>query len=147
MSNLLTNGNFSQPTLTTNSYKYYYPSGMTEEEQTSLYWTVDNSNFNTYIALQNGVTAFGYANPSTISESQFISFQYYSSIEQSVNVTIPGDHILRFNYTCRPAYLINPLKIYINDELIYVLKRYITTWSIFSIAYNAPTTGTYTIKF
>ena len=30
MSNLLTNGNFSQPTLTTNTYKYY-SSNMTEE--------------------------------------------------------------------------------------------------------------------
>ena len=145
MSNLLTNGNFSQPTLTTNTFKYY-SSNMTEEEKTSLYWTVENSSNNTMISLQNGVTTFGYANPSSISVSQFISFQYYSSIKQTVNVSIPGDYILKFNYTCRPGYLINPLKIYINDELIYVLTRYITTWSNFNIAYNVPKAGKYTIK-
>ena len=77
MSNLLTNGNFSQPTLTTNTFKYY-SSNMTEEEKTSLYWTVDNSSNNTMISLQNGVTSFSYANPSSISVSQFISFQFYS---------------------------------------------------------------------
>jgi hypothetical protein len=145
MSNLLANGNFSQPAITTNTYKYY--SSMTEEEKTSLYWTVENSANNSFISLQNGVTAFSYANPSSISVSQFISFQFYSSIQQSVNVTVPGDYILKFNYTCRNAYLINPLKIYINDELIYVLKRYITTWSIFNITYNTSKPGTYTIKF
>ena len=146
MSNLLTNGNFSQPTLTTNTFKYY-SSNMTEEEKTSLYWTVDNSSNNTMIALQNGITAFGYAKPSSISASQFISFQFYSSIQQSVNVTVPGEYRLRFNYTCRPEYLINPLKVYINDELIYVLKRYINAWSICTMVYNVTKSGAYTIKF
>jgi hypothetical protein len=35
MSNLLTNGNFSQPTLTTNTFKYY-SSNMTEEEKNTV---------------------------------------------------------------------------------------------------------------
>ena len=146
MSNLLTNGNFSQPTLTTNTFKYY-SSNMTEEEKTSLYWTVENSSNNTMISLQNGVTSFSYANPSSISVSQFISFQFYSSIQQSVNVTVPGEYRLRFNYTCRPEYLINPLKVYINDELIYVLKRYINAWNVCTVVYNVTKSGTYTIKF
>ena len=146
MSNLLTNGNFSQPAITTNTYKYY-SSNMTEEEKNQLYWIVENSSNNTMISLQNGVTTFGYANPSSISVSQFISFQFYSSIQQSVNVTVPGEYRLRFNYTCRPEYLINPLKVYINDELIYVLKNYITTWSVCTMVYNVPKAGTYTIKF
>ena len=55
MSNLLTNGNFSSPSISANTY-IYYPS-LTTTQKSNLYWGSTNS---TYFALINGNSGFGY---------------------------------------------------------------------------------------
>ena len=99
--NLLYNPNFDLPLITTNDYKYY--PDLTAEEKTNFYWTVGTNN---NISLQNGTTAFGYASPSLLNVTQAISFQYESSISQTITIFDLVTYQLRFNYVCRPSYTI-----------------------------------------
>ena len=66
MSNLIYNGNFSLPLMSQNNWSYI--SGLTSQEQIDFYWTIGNS----YIALHNGVTIFGFSDPALIFQTQFI---------------------------------------------------------------------------
>ena len=69
MSDLINNGNFSTPSIGTNSYMYY--SSLSSSQYTSFVWTCQNVN----LSLQNGSTVFGYPNPLslTVSTSQYVS--------------------------------------------------------------------------
>ena len=140
--NLLYNPNFDLPLITTNDYKYY--PNLTEEEQTSFYWTVGTNN---YISLQNGTSIFNFASPSLLNLNQAISFQYDSDISQTVTIFDLVTYQLKFNYVCRPAYTIIPLNVYFNDVLTYTVTTYTTSWSEVVIDYLPSEFGNLTIKF
>ena len=140
--NLLYNPNFDLPLITTNDYKYY--PNLTEEEQTSFYWTVGTNN---YISLQNGTSIFNFASPSLINRNQAISFQYDSDISQTVTIFDLVTYQLKFNYVCRPAYTIIPLNVYFNDVLTYTVTTYTVDWSEVVIDYLPSEFGNLTIKF
>ena len=141
--NLIYNSKFDIPLITTNDFKYYI--NLTAEEKTNFYWAVlaDNST----ITIQNGVTAYNYASPSLINLTQAISFQVNSSIAQTVTILDLVTYQLRFNYVCRPSYLINPLNVYFNDVLTYTVSTHTTSWSEIIIDYTPLDFGNLTIKF
>ena len=140
--NLLYNPKFDLPLITTNSFKYY--TNLTTEEKTNFYWTVGANN---YISLQNGISAFNYASPSLLNLIQAVSFQYDSAISQTVTILDLVTYQLRFNYTCRAAYAINPLNVYFNDVLTYTVSTYTASWSEVIIDYVPTDFGDLTIKF
>ena len=114
MSNLIINGNFSTPSIATNSYMYY--SSLSSSQYTSFVWTCQNVN----LSLQNGSTGFGYPNPSslTISTSQYVSIQGNAIIQQIITIPTNGYYTLQFNYTTRPSFVENPVNIYLGGVLI-----------------------------
>ena len=93
MSNLLTNGNFASPALSTNNYTYY-PS-LTTTQKSNLYWSTTSG---TQIALINGSSAFGYPSLSGQSFTQYASFQSGAELEQTVNISARGNCTLTFLY-------------------------------------------------
>ena len=106
MSNLIINGNFSQPVITTNTFlgiDYF-----TTQQKTDFYWT-DDDNFT--LQLLNRSTSYGYEYPSIINTTQYLSFQYNAAISQQINLSYTGEHVLKFQYCNRPSYPINPLYI------------------------------------
>ena len=123
MSNLIINGNFSQPVITTNSFlgiDYF-----TAQQKTDFFWN-DDDHFT--LQLINRSTAYGYEYPSIINTSQYLSFQFYAAISQTINTEYTGEQVLKFQYCNRPNYPINPLYIYLNNDLIYTISNYTATW-------------------
>ena len=91
MSNLITNGNFTSPSIYTNDFIYL--DSFTPSDLLLLYWTITQ-----YVSIQNNQTVFGYPLPSLIGFSQFASIQYNAIMKQLVNVSVTGIHILTFKY-------------------------------------------------
>ena len=102
MSNLIYNGTFDIPTITTNSFKFIN-TDLNTQQKTDLFLGAGPTDVNLYelTTLQNGVSAYNYPSPSLIGFSQFVSIQYTSSISQSFTVTKTGSYNLKFNYTGR----------------------------------------------
>ena len=82
MSNLLTNGNGSLPSFSSNTFIYY--SSLTSIQRTNVYWGSTNS---IYFALINGNNGFGYISLSGQWETQYASFQSGAALEQTVNIS------------------------------------------------------------
>ena len=137
MSNLIYNGDFSLPSITTNSY--IYTNTFTTQQSTAFYWTSPNT---FYPALLNGTTAFGITPPSNA--TQYIVIQYDKSLQQSFTATQLGNYTLSFNYAGRPGYTFNNLKIYLNGTLFDIVSTSPTTWSTYSNKIS-PILGTNTI--
>ena len=80
MSNLLTNSDFSLPIITTNSFKSYVQ--FTAQEKIDFAWRINSDNSFT---IQNGTTAYGFANASLrpVSATQYACLQLYTTIEQT----------------------------------------------------------------
>ena len=108
---LISNGNFSSLSITTDSFVYY--TDFTSDQSNALVWQYTNL----YLALQTGITAFSYPDPATltIETSQFISIQYLSTFQQTITIPSSGYYTLQINYAIRPAYFKNPIKIYIGS--------------------------------
>ena len=141
MSNLISNGNFSSPSITTNSFlgiDYF-----TTQQKNDFIW-VDDDHFT--LQLCNGVTAYEYEYPGIINTSQYLSFQFYGAISQQINLIYTGDYILKLAYVNRPNYPINPLYIYLNYDLIYTITKYTTTWTNIFVLKNITKTGIYNLR-
>jgi hypothetical protein len=85
MSNLIMNGNFSQPAITTNSFlgiDYF-----TAQQKTDFYWN-DDDHFT--LQLINRSTAYEYEFPSIINTSQYIMIHHivYIFMQIIVNISI-----------------------------------------------------------
>jgi hypothetical protein len=143
MSNLIYNGTFTLPLLTSDSYTYV--NSLTAQQKTDLGWT--SSGVTDYTSLQNGSTAFGYANPSLIGLTQFISLQYASYISQSFIVANAGNYILTFKYTNRPGYLFNNASVSLDQSEVGTVPTSTSgTWLTYSLVINISSTGTHTLK-
>ena len=141
MSNLIINGNFSQPVITSNTFlgiDYF-----TAQQKTAFYWT-DDDHFT--LNLLNQSTAYEYEYPSIINTTQYLSFQFYGAISQQINLVYTGEHVLKFQYCNRPSYPINPLYFYLNNELIYTVSSYTTTWLNVLVLKDIKKTGLYTLR-
>ena len=88
--NLIFNGDFSLPIITTDTF--LYSSNFATDEQNNLYWF-----YGPYTAIQNGNTVFSFPDPILIND-QFWSIQYTNYIQQSFSMIIPGSYRLSFHY-------------------------------------------------
>ena len=138
MSNLIYNGDFLLPSITTNSY--IYTDTFTTQQSTAFYWTSPNT---FYPALLNGTTAFNITPPSNT--TQYIVIQYDKSLQQSFTATQLGFHTLSFNYAGRPGYPFNNLKIYLNGTLFDTVTTTPINWSTYSNTNLSPILGINTL--
>ena len=107
--NLIYNGNFSQPSITTNTY--IYTNAFTQAQTNLFYW---NSSSN--VGLQNGV-ALSFSDPSLINQTQFIFIHNSGNFQQSFTITQLGTYTLYFFYCNRQGYSLNNVQIYLNGSL------------------------------
>jgi len=138
MSNLIYNGDFLLPSITTNSY--IYTDTFTTIQKNAFYWTSPNT---FYPALLNGSNAFNITPPSNA--TQYIVIQNDKSLSQSFTATQLGFHTISFNYTGRPGYTFNNLKIYLNGTLFDTVITTPTNWSLYSNINLSPIIGTNTL--
>ena len=139
---LIYNGNFSQPSITTNSY--IYTTAFTQAQTNQLYW---NSSAN--VALQNGITIFNFSDPSLINQTQFISIQNTGTISQSFTVTQLGTYTLYFFYCSRQGYSLNNVQIYLNGSLFDSVSTQppARNWATYNNPNLSPILGVNTILF
>ena len=138
MSNLIYNGNFALPSITTNSY--IYTDTFTTQQSTAFYWTSPNT---FYPALLNGTNAFNITPPTNA--TQYLVIQNDKSIQQSFTATQLGNYTLSFNYAGRPGYTFNNMKIYLNGVLFDTVTTTPTNWSLYSKTNLSPILGTNTL--
>jgi len=140
--NLIYNGNFLQPSITTNTY--IYTTAFTQAQTNQLYW---NSSAN--VALQNGITIFNFSDPSLINQTQFLSIQNTGSISQSFTITQLGTYTLYFFYCSRQGYSLNNMKIFLNGVLFDTITTPPPTnnWATYNNANLNVVLGVNTILF
>jgi hypothetical protein len=139
MSNLIYNGNFALPAITTNSY--IYTNTFTTAQSNAFYWISPSSN----VALQNGNTAFNVTPPTAVSATQYIIIQNTGTFQQLFTVTQLGYYTISFNYATRPGYVLNNMKIYLNGTLFDTVTTTPTNWSLYSNSTLSPILGTNTL--
>ena len=140
MSNLIYNGDFLLPSITTNSY--IYTDTFTTIQKNAFYWTSPNT---FYPALLNGTTAFGVTPPTSVNATQYLVIQNDKSLQQSFTATQLGFHTISFNYAGRPGYTFNNMKIYLNGVLFDTVITTPTNWSLYSNTNLSPIIGTNTL--
>ena len=140
MSNLIYNGDFGLPVITTNSY--LYTDTFTTIQKNAFYWTSPNT---FYPALLNGTTAFGITPPTSVNATQYLVIQNDKSLSQSFTATQLGFHTISFNYAARGGYTFNNLKIYLNGTLFDTVTTTPTNWSTYSNTNLSPILGTNTL--
>ena len=105
--NLIYNGNFSLPSITTNTA--INSTSFTTEQATAFYWTPGGA----YVTLLNGAPTTNYLNPSIIGYTQSCYLLLGSFITQSFSVPFVGSYILSCYYSIRTGYPLS-MQIYIN---------------------------------
>jgi hypothetical protein len=123
--NLIKNGNFLVPNLTTNSYSYF--TGSTQIPD----WIFNNG------AIINQSTAWGYPLPYP-NGNQAVSIQKNSSISQKINLS-PGTYQLSFvccgRNCCDRSTKSNPIQIRLNEKIIYSLNPINDKWTSYSTSF------------
>ena len=97
-SNLIYNGDFSQPQINTSGSLVY--TSFSQAQANQFYWTCNNL----FVALTNGPTYYGWPDFSSLGYVQFVSLYQYSSIQQSFTITQLGAYTLSFYYCARSGY-------------------------------------------
>ena len=147
MSNLLQNGNFSTPAITTNSSLQY--DSFTTLQKTNFIWLgADYSNSQNITLINGSNTQFVYQNPSVIGVNQYLQLRFNASISQTINITEAGRYLLSFYYCKRVPNTSNqPTYIYFDNLLIATLQSTIPeTWTLYSIDVNVKTRGNKLLK-
>lgn len=129
------NGNFSQPEISYNSYKYYTSSS-----------AIPGWNFNNGILLNNS-TSWGYTMPYP-NGTQCACIQKTASISQTINFS-SGTYTLNFmaigrDYNSKPS---NPINIQLNGITFYNITPPVNVWTSYSTTFNVTTSGNNTVTF
>lgn len=135
--NLIKNGNFDQPSLRKNSFKYY-------TDNTS----VPNWSFNG-AAVINQSRSWGYKMPYPNGD-QCVSIQTDYSIMQKVSLK-KGIYILSFfacgRNCCEQPPVSNPIDIKLNDKVIYNFTPVINVWNKYIVPVKIDNNDNYNIVF
>jgi hypothetical protein len=116
---------------------------MTSQQVSDFYWT---GSYNIY--LNKGTNAFGYPTPSTGLSSQYVNFQFDSSLYQKVAVSNKGKYALTFYVCKRPTFTVVGLDILLDDVLITSIPSSIAeTWTLFRVEFTISRTGNQILKF
>jgi len=145
--NLIYNGNFGLPVITTNSYT----NNLTAQQKDNLYWSLGSninlSGFIINVSLLNGTNAFNITPPTSVNATQCLVIQSVLKIQQSFTVTQLGFYTLSFNYIARPGFTFNNMQIYLNGVLFDTVTSSSATWTTYSNSNLSPVLGTNTILF
>ena len=147
MSNLISNGDFSNPNIATNSTLNY--DAFTTAQITDLIWVgADYGNSSSITLLDGTSTLFVYQNPSVIGVSQYLQIRAYASISQTINNVKKGRYLFSFYYCKRQTVNSNyPTYIYFDNILVATLQSTIPeTWTIYTCEINVKTTGNKLLK-
>lgn len=136
--NLITNGNFENPTLSNDNY-----TSITSSTEVPGWISNNNGAF-----LINNSTAWRYPIPYP-NGNQAVSLQYTGSISQNLTLS-PGTYNLTFMACGRPccdgSNISNPIDVQINGKTIYNIQPTMNTWTSYSTSFtideNSPTTTT-----
>jgi hypothetical protein len=148
--NLLLNGDFTNPVITGNPPDID-TNTLTTNQKSSLIWDCFGR-----IALLNVLNPpvnFGY--PSLIGlpdGSRFIDIQDYQSqgaarLKQTVNITQKGTYQINLKYVARPGYIFLPIQIFFNGNLINTITTSVSTWTSYTITFNISSTGSQELLF
>ena len=110
MSNLISNGDFSLPVVTSGGLTFY--TSFNAPQLLSFVWVCSGS----YVGIINGHRAT-FTDSSTIGYTQSALIFGLSSIQQSFNVNTQGSYILTFYYSSRSGYPFDNLQINVNGVL------------------------------
>jgi hypothetical protein len=139
--NLIYNGDFSLPSITTNSS--LNSTSFTTQQATDFYWTCGGA----YAQLLNGVPTSNFLNPSLVGYTQSCYLLYASSIQQSFTVPFAGSYILSFYYSIRTGFPLNNMQILINGVLFDTITTTPTNWSRYMNTVSNVNLGVNTILF
>jgi hypothetical protein len=124
--NIITNGNFSNPALSTNSYTFFTGASQVPG------WIFNNG------AIINQSTAWGYPLPYP-NGNQAVSIQNGSSITQNINLS-PGTYKLSFmscgRNCCDNSRQSNTIQVTLNGNNIYSINPTNNTWTNYSTSYS-----------
>ena len=141
MSNIVYNGTFQNPLLSSGDDLAY--DAMTTQQASDFYWIGTS---NTYV--NRDTTYFGYPIPPTGVSSQYVSFQFNSSLFQTINVSKKGKYALTFYHCRKPFYYVAGLDILVDDVYITTIPSTIAdTWTSFRIEFYIKRTGSQILKF
>jgi len=128
------NGNFSQPSITNNTYEYI----------TSVS-KVPSWNFGNAVLLNNS-SAWGYPMPYP-NGNQCACIQGTTYMEQTLNLSV-GSYTLSFMACGRPGFSgANTIDIQLNGETFYSVTPPTTKWTSYSSSFTVTTSGNNIIKF
>ena len=150
MTNLVSNSDFRNPLLDTDSFLYYSDQSgydMDSTQQTAMLPWIGSSN----TSLQNGNTAFGYPDLSNAltTNAQYVGFQENASLVQTINITQTGFYSISFHYANRYGYDLNALQIYFNNVLIDTIDTSSppNDWVFYAYTFFVNSTGNKVLKF
>jgi hypothetical protein len=148
--NLIQNGDFKDPQLSSNSFNYYVTNPKT-------YWPVPAWFFYSG-ALINNSTAWGYPTPYPNGNNQAVSIQDMAYIYTTMNLKVSTNYILSFwacGRDCCTDTKVNPILIelffnYGGKErlaFIYTITPPINKWTQYSLTITTPVTSNCKLKF
>jgi len=141
-SNLIYNGDFSQPQINTNVS--IYCANFTQTQANQFYWSYTGL----YTALLNGPTYYGFPDFTSLGYIQLISlYAIGSSIQQSFTVTQLGAYTLSFYYCARSGYPFENFQIYINGVLFDTITNSPSVWTLYTNTINNLILGVNSILF
>jgi hypothetical protein len=152
MSNLIYNGDFSLPNITTNTTVRIV--GLTAIQKQQLFWYTGSESPSPTTYLIDG-SGGGFPSPSLVSASQFIGF-YTSSfigfargyLNQDITIFNTGTYTLSFQYSRRTGYTFSNIQIYFGNTLFDTVTTVpaANTWATYSNTYNCTNAGTTTLQ-
>ena len=148
MSNIIYNGTFDLPVVNPTNNYYGLGSFSTQPDMASaLFWFSSFIFVSDLTTLQNGITIYGYPDPSSINMTQYISLEQTSYISQHFTITRAGQYKLTFQYTGRNVYPFNYANIYIDGNQVGTISTPVLNWTLFSLIFNINDVGTHNILF
>ena len=134
-SNYIVNGNFSQPELSNDSYKYYTSSSAIPG------WNFSNG------AILNNSRSWGFTMPYP-NGTQCVCIQKTASISQTINLS-SGNYTLKLmasakNYKSsklNTSNISNPINIQLNGTTIYTVNPQINVWNNYTTTFNITKSG------
>jgi hypothetical protein len=146
MSNLIYNGNFSLPNITTNTNSLV--TSLTAQQKQQLFWyTTPSTTPLTYIVDGTGISNF--PSPSLVGASQFIAMNSeVANINQDITIFNTGTYTLSFNHSRRNTFsTYNVLVSFAGTSIGVSAGTYnASSWSTFSNTYTVTRAGTLTLN-
>jgi hypothetical protein len=141
MANIVYNGDFQKPIISSGVDVAY--TAMSVQEASDFYWTGTSNT-----SLNRDLTYWGYPTPPTGVSSQYVNFQFDSTLYQTVNVLRKGKYALTLYHCKRPTLYVTGLDILLDDLLVTTIPSTISaSWTSFRVEFNITRTGNQILKF